>query len=63
MNDEEVLGEIAEELRRVADALEDDDLRLTEAPRFTYVVGDVPEIEVRYVDPKNGGERTVEVRR
>lgn len=62
---EEILQRVADELRALADDLEDSNVELTEPVRYTQVAPlgtTLPvEIEVQYYDREHGVERCVEV--
>lgn len=60
---DELRKRTADELRRVADLLEDDELRMTESPRVSFEeFQDGPtDIEITFLDGKRGRERHIEL--
>jgi len=63
IDESEVVEAIAEELRTVADELENEDLQLTEPPTYTMKMGDDrPQVELTYY-AEGYGYRTIEVSR
>jgi hypothetical protein len=62
--DDEMRAELAKTLRKLADDLEADDVRLAGPTRVSYVdtaSGLPAELEIRYFDLDAGRERTIEV--